>query len=339
MRRLAILLTGLGVLAGCGDSGDRATRTPTGWTTFHDAAGGVTVRFPSSWHRATESLTPNLLEPREILSLGTFPLAAGPHGHCSQMPVPALREAGAHDVFLTVQEREGAVRDERSFPPRTEPFDLGAADDSEAQACVGGERRPWRSHWVAFSDAGRPLYLLALIGEDAPPERVHELREVLDGLEFTRTRRFSLPQNVDGRLADGWNLIERRLAAAVGAEQQIAAGTFTVPAGPPDGNCTPAPALRRIDPDDAFVYAFEYAGDPGGRDPFPPRPPHFALDEESLQPYECVGVSYLLRWREHGRWFQAHLSFGEDAGADRRREALELLDNLAVGPAPDRDEE
>ncbi|MCW2991835.1 MAG: hypothetical protein JWM73_2429 [Solirubrobacterales bacterium] len=324
MRRCGLLA--LALLAGCGAAADHASPAAVGWTTFNDPANGLTARFPSTWQRARSSLTPHLSDPRELISLGTFAVPPARDADCAHLPVAAMRAAGPTDVFVSIQERAGAARD--GFAPRARPFALGPADDSEATTCAP-DPRPWRSHWVAFTDAGRPLYALVLIGEDAPAERVRELREVLDGLEFDRSTRFVAGPGVAGRLPSGWSLVERQLAAAVGPDQQIAAASFPVPPGPPDGNCTPRAALDRIGPGDAFVYAFAYTGHvTAGL--FPPRPEHFALDPDTLAPYECMGESYLLRWSEHGRALQAHVYLGAGASAERRAEALRFLDDLVI---------
>lgn len=324
--RLPALLA-LAALAGCGASGDRPVSSPVGWTTFNDERNALTVTFPSTWRRAQRSLTPDLTDPLEIVSVGSF--APGPRDDddCAQFPVGAMRAAGATDVFVSIQERTGRARGE--FTPRERPFALGPADDSEANACVGGDR-PWRTHWIPFADAGRPFYAFVLIGDEAPPERVEDLQAVLDGLRFEPSERFTAGRGNGGRLPPGWSLVRRRLAAAVSDENQIAAATFAVPPGPPDSHCTPAAALDRLGPDDAFVYVFAY--DEGtSRDSFPPRPERFTLDPESLKPYECMGTSYLIRWREHGRGFQAHVYLGDGAGQQRQAEALRFLDDLVIG--------
>lgn len=169
------------VLAGCGtaparrDGGGRA-----GWTSFRDARNGLTVRFPSAWHRVRGSLTPHLADPTEILSVGTMTVGPPADGTCPQMPVAGLRATGARDVFLSVQERRGP---EAGFAPRPHPFSLPA--NSAADACVGGQR-PWRSYWRPFSDRGRRFYLLAAIGDQAPARRVRQLHEVIDSLRFER---------------------------------------------------------------------------------------------------------------------------------------------------------
>lgn len=324
MRRVGFVL--LAMFAGCGAAGDRGSPPGAGWTTFHDPRNGLSVRFPSSWHRARVSLTPDLVDPRELLSLGSFPLSARPRGRCAQFPAPAMLRAGPRDVFLTIQERSGPASGD--YPARRRPFALGRAGESEAEAC-GASARAWHSYWIAFRDAGRPFYALVLIGVRAPATRVRELRAVLDSLRFDRSTRFEAGPGVSGRLPPGWRLIDRRLAVAVPSDRQIAAATFTVPPGPPERNCTPAAALHRIGSRDALVYGFAYDEGTSLRD-FPRRPAHFRLDPRALQPYECMGRSYLIRWREHGRGLQAHVYFGDRAGAARRREALQFLDDLVI---------
>ena len=61
------------MLAGCG-SGHAAPGT------VH-RADGVRYILPAGWHAATRSLTPHLVNPREVFTAGTGPLATG-SGRC-----------------------------------------------------------------------------------------------------------------------------------------------------------------------------------------------------------------------------------------------------------------
>src|SRR5919107_4418998 len=56
-------------------------------------ARGVTVVLPTGWRRARESLTPALTDPREVLSVATFPLRYR-HTQCAQVPGAALLDLG-----------------------------------------------------------------------------------------------------------------------------------------------------------------------------------------------------------------------------------------------------
>ncbi|HVW17602.1 MAG TPA: hypothetical protein VHB30_05090 [Solirubrobacteraceae bacterium] len=179
--RLAVVAALICAAAGCGGGAVAPDGPAAGWTTFRDDAHGLTVRFPSSWHRATRSLTPYLAGPKEILSLGTFRLRRGDARSCAQMPMGAVETARSRDVFLSVQE----LAEHGNGPSRRHPFALGRPVAAPGLECVGTSPR-WRSYWLRFDDAGRGFYLLALVGRDAPPARVHELHEVLDDLRFER---------------------------------------------------------------------------------------------------------------------------------------------------------
>ena len=78
------------------------------------------IRFelPDGWLLASESLTPNLVDPREVLTAGTFPLTTG-GGECAHVPENALEVLESDDVLVTLFER--AVFDETflSVRPRS----------------------------------------------------------------------------------------------------------------------------------------------------------------------------------------------------------------------------
>ena len=85
-------------------------------------------------------------------------------------------------------------------------------------------------------------------------------------------------------------------------------------------------------PNGAFVFAWEYArpsplGPIRARD-FPPRPTHFRLT--GFARYECLGPSYMLRFRQSGRFFQVHVAFGRRASTAMRAIVLRILDSIEV---------
>src|SRR4051794_40344538 len=103
MRRCAAPLLLAAALAGCGAKAD-------GSRSFVHHGDGVTYRVPAGWHVAARSLTPHLLNPRELFTAGTGRLAANP-ARCAHMPSAALAAMRATDVLVTVQERFGIDRD------------------------------------------------------------------------------------------------------------------------------------------------------------------------------------------------------------------------------------
>ena len=67
-------------------------------------AHGLTAELPPGWQAATESLTPHLVDPREELAVGTYPLRYRPT-ECAHMPGSALEALGPGDAFVTLEER------------------------------------------------------------------------------------------------------------------------------------------------------------------------------------------------------------------------------------------
>jgi hypothetical protein len=172
------------LVAGCGAEGaSERARTPTAWTTHRSADWGYAVGFPESWQRATESLTPRLTEPREILSLGTFPMRYAERD-CEHVPTAALESMSEEDVLLTILERGAAGRSEwEGFPPRPASFAFEPDRGSEAPWCV---RRPVRfvDHWFGFTDAGRHFHVLVALGHSSPAELREQAYRILDTLRF-----------------------------------------------------------------------------------------------------------------------------------------------------------
>ena len=93
-------------------------------------------------------------------------------------------------------------------------------------------------------------------------------------------------------------------------------------------------ALRQMPDTGALLFMFEYRGPTRHQAAkTPARPKHFRLDARSLGNYECMGRSYLIRFRDHGRVFQAHIYLGARASAQTRAKVLDALDSLVVQSA------
>jgi hypothetical protein len=168
---------------GCGDQASSSAREEEEWSTFRSADWGYSVRFPDGWQRATESLTPALTEPREILSLGTFPLSYAERD-CAHVPTSALERMSEEDVFLTIQERCVDPGSEWiDFPPRPERFSFEPGRGSEASACVRGPVR-FVDHWFGFTDGERHFHVEVALGKSAPTALRQEAYRILDTLRF-----------------------------------------------------------------------------------------------------------------------------------------------------------
>jgi hypothetical protein len=161
-------------LAACGEEG---ASEEAGWTSYRDPELGFAVRYPSDWHRAEERLTPNLGDPTEILSLGTFRLRAG-GDRCAHMPVRALEDFGPTDAFISIQERAKPGKGE--FQPR--PVFRAPTDRRTGRFCVPDPDRA--DDWLFFTDNGRGFYAIVALGTEASPETRGQLEEVLNSLQI-----------------------------------------------------------------------------------------------------------------------------------------------------------
>ncbi|MDQ3956550.1 MAG: hypothetical protein M3285_13480 [Actinomycetota bacterium] len=119
------------------------------------------VRVPADWYWAEESLTPKLVDPRELFATGTFPPEFR-RTDCSHLPGSALRDVSSSDAFVTVQER---LRGSQTYPDR--PADFRAeARPAGGLECVP-EDAAYDTYWIPFNDEGRAFYALLVIGKDA----------------------------------------------------------------------------------------------------------------------------------------------------------------------------
>jgi len=100
------------------------------------------------------------------------------------------------------------------------------------------------------------------------------------------------------------------------------------------GECAPTRALEALPVDGALAWVLEYH-DTQGND-FPPRPDRFSLDPTTLASHECSGShpTYLLRFQDQGRSFQAQIALGERAGDEVRDLILASLSSLVVDRCP-----
>jgi hypothetical protein len=111
----------------------------------------------------------------------------------------------------------------------------------------------------------------------------------------------------------------------------FALGTWPFPRG---GSCGPQGALRFLPRNGALLWVSETSDAGFAPGAFPPRPFRFTLRGRRPLRYECSAnrPSYLIRFRDHGRAFQAQIAFGSRASAQTRTRVLQSLSSLRVGP-------
>jgi hypothetical protein len=141
------------------------------------------MTLPAGWYRARGNLTPHLLEPREILSVATYPLRyrRGARCHIPGCPTPALNGFRAADILISIQERVHARPTPEDVPIhlRRQRAGLAAGPGSCTRGRVG-----WYA-FEAFAEAGRSLYVLVVVGKRAAATERADLRRLLDSLRFS----------------------------------------------------------------------------------------------------------------------------------------------------------
>lgn len=319
-------------LAGCGAGAARPAATPA---PVRSAKYGFTAELPAGWRLASQSLTPQLRNPVEILSAGTVRDARPQPGSCAQLPVGALERMGPRDVFVTVQERYGEPR----FPARPAHFGLtGRVEHGGGPLCAENERR-LNEYRFDFRDARRGFHVLVALGRDAPPRRRAQALALLDSLRFAPgPQGVRLDPDLAMRFADraaglswqmpvpSWRRYDWRLTSLSMPVERLALGTFALRRGPPDANCTPRAAIDALPPDGAFIFVLEDVDQPPPS--VPERAGEIALGPE--EPYECMGTSRMAIWRQAGRVFQAHVYLGPRASEQVRQDVRSILNSIQV---------
>jgi hypothetical protein len=146
---------------------------------YEDPAHGFSVRYPEDWHRSEEPLTPDLVDPHEILALGTFDLRPG-GPNCAHLPVQALTDLGPDDGLIWLAERERG--DISSYPARPAAFDpTSGTDTDESPECLDEPKRFFH-RWIAFQDEGRGLSALVAMGTEVSDQRRDDTWAILNAL-------------------------------------------------------------------------------------------------------------------------------------------------------------
>ena len=171
----ALALAG-GAFALVGEHG--AARPVPAPVTFR--AHGLTVALPPHWHAARASLTPHLVDPREVLSVATFALRYR-RTACAHVAGSALEDLGPAGAFVTLQERgldPGSTWPD--FPERPARFGPQLGGPSEAAACVPGAR--FSDHWFGFSAGARHFHADVAFGPRAGAATRAQAWGILDSL-------------------------------------------------------------------------------------------------------------------------------------------------------------
>jgi len=170
----------------------RSAGAVPGWNTYEDQADGLTMSFPSGWTMAAGNLTPNLINPRELVALGTYSLnSLTPTKLCPQFPAAALDAMGSSDAFIAVLGSEPSANSQTNlFPVRPAGgFDKSSGINLSRTDFLQCLARPLNGNgqWIAVSQAGRNFYVLAAIGTNASPTLRSDVYTILNSIQVARS--------------------------------------------------------------------------------------------------------------------------------------------------------
>jgi hypothetical protein len=185
LRKVAWGLVATVLTTGCGAAGTVAPEFKSGSQSrrITDVRHGYSVALPAGWYRARRNLTPQLVDPREILSVATYPLRYKRQARCRipGCPTPALNGFRSTDILMSIQERVHARTATEAVPIDLERRQAGLG--AGAGSCTRG-RVAWYA-FEAFAEAGRNLYVLVVVGKRAPARTRADLKRLLGSLRFS----------------------------------------------------------------------------------------------------------------------------------------------------------
>jgi hypothetical protein len=183
--KLAWGLVAAVLVTGCGAAGTVAPEFKSEGQGGHitDARHGYSVALPAGWYRARRNLTPQLMDPREILSVATYPLRYKRRARCRipGCPTPALNGFQATDILMSIQERVHARTTTKDVAIDLERREVGRG---AGPANCTRARVAWYA-FEAFAEAGRSLYVLVVVGKRAPARARADLKRLLGSLRFS----------------------------------------------------------------------------------------------------------------------------------------------------------
>lgn len=181
----------LATLEVAGPQAEEAASDTGGYT---DQERGLTVRYPPGWSVAENTLT-NVVVPRELVALSTYPLRGGGKGGgpcAAKSDLEAIPPDGALIWLMEYRPLRGDVwadLQRSSFPPRPQRLEL-ARDELRPNSCltgVGYAPRPsgLLVYTTTFRAAERPLQLSLVFGERVTDTRLREAEDIVNSLELT----------------------------------------------------------------------------------------------------------------------------------------------------------
>jgi hypothetical protein len=151
---------------------------------YESARYGLAVAIPPGWHPSRARLVPELLAPREVVSLGNFGMRVGGGGNCGREPAASIARMRPGDALVSLQEVpvHPTLRSHlrRNYPPLPPHFRVSDLRRVPGAGQAGGVRLAT----LAFSEDGRAFEALVYVDGAAARALRADIGSIFDGLRF-----------------------------------------------------------------------------------------------------------------------------------------------------------
>jgi hypothetical protein len=189
--------------------------------TFALSEGEASILIPSGWISTTDDLTPNVGDPWDRVSIGTYTMVPSVEDDDS-CALQALVDLSPDDVFIQILERSGPA----SATPRPPTYAgrLSGIDEGDFWECMSPEERAdlGALRFFDFEHEGHQFYVLLALGAETGEDELHTAELVLDSLV------------IPPEIAAGWTFTEIAFTIREGSAYAIGDGLLFAWGGAPD---------------------------------------------------------------------------------------------------------
>ena len=190
--------------------------------TFALSEGEASILVPDGWISTTDDLTPNIGDPWDRISIGTYPMEpmVADGDSCA---LRALVDLSPNDVFIQILERDGSA----SAAPRPPTYAgrLSGLDDGDFWECMSPEERSDLGvlRFLDFGHEGRQFYVLLALGSETGADELHAAELILDRIV------------IRPKIAPGWTFTEIPFTIREGSTYALGGGWMFAWGGASDG--------------------------------------------------------------------------------------------------------
>lgn len=280
----------------------------------------LSAAIPPGWAQAEQNLTPFLIDPHEVLTVGTGSLPVGTAQDCGIAPGRALAEMGPADALVWVTWAGPVTRPPVPPPPLAAALPTGRERLNLIGSCVP---EGFAFDQTTASIGGQPYFLLVVLGPEVTDDTRSETVQVLDSLA---------PVSVD--VPPGWEAADRSLTPDLEDPREVVAvGTYPLRPGGPCAH-VPGNALADLPDDGAFVWIATDSG-PTAETPLEelvlPSPPTAETEIGACTPGAGPSPDFLVSWGRYerdGESVYALVAFGLDATEETQLQAIDIVNSL-----------